>query len=275
MARAALGPARLHLGLGRLLSLGGWDAGVLRACADALRVDPELGEAHFRMGEAFARRRLWLEASRAFGEAARLAPASVEVQGNLLLALWRAGRREPALRSLRRLIHLRPNQAELHLLRGALLMRLRHPEEAIRAFRWAAGLELSPHWQRFFLGEALLGAREWDAVVRAYERAAAIAVVEGPPRGFDAPWRSCLNRPAVSNVRRQEPVRPAQGRTEAGEVTGLVRGAVRRAQAVLGHVLWGHGPRSTLLRLRQARRVALNCAARGLEARRPAQRAWT
>src|SRR6185295_1652914 len=81
------GPARFHHLLGIALEWCGLDAGAVQAFQDSIKSAPGHSHTWFRLGETLARRGLWLEASEAFGEAARLEPQSPECQGNLVLAL--------------------------------------------------------------------------------------------------------------------------------------------------------------------------------------------
>ncbi len=52
----------------------GWPHGAEQAFRDALRLSPAFPSAHYRLGEALARQRRWLEASQAFADAVRLQP---------------------------------------------------------------------------------------------------------------------------------------------------------------------------------------------------------
>lgn len=194
--------AAVHYRLGRTLAFWGWHGGAAHAFRDALGVDPDFAPAHVGLGEALVRGRAWWEASRSFREAARLQPSNSEIQGNLVLTLGKAGLWDAAVLALERLSRLRPNEGQLHVLRGALLLaRLRRPADAIRAFRFAARLETTPSWSRFFLGEALLGARMWSDTVQAFTSAR---------RGEGAGWRG-LTTLAQSDLNRH----PGEGgRTE-------------------------------------------------------------
>jgi hypothetical protein len=195
--------AAVHYHLGRGLAFWGWQGGAAHAFRDALRVDPNFAPAHVGLGEALLRRGEWWASSRSFREAARLHPSSAEIQGNLVLTLGRAGLWDAAILALERLSRLRPNEAQLHVLRGALLLaRLHRPADAIRAFRFAARLETSPVWSRFFLGEALLGPRLWTDTVQAFLSAR---------RGEGEGWRG-LTTLAQSDLNRH----PGEaGRTES------------------------------------------------------------
>lgn len=228
--------AAAHYRLGRALAFWGWHGGAAHAFRDALGVDPDFAPAHVGLGEALVRRRSWWEASRSFREAARLQPSNSEIQGNLVLTLGKAGLWDAAVLALERLSRLRPNEGQLHVLRGALLLaRLRRPADAIRAFRFAARLETSPSWSRFFLGEALLGARRWSDTVQAFTSAR---------RGEGAGWRglttlaqSDLNRHPGEGGRTEVPVRGLLDPTDASSSRGrLLRATSAGSYAALGRL---------------------------------------
>jgi tetratricopeptide (TPR) repeat protein len=185
--------APLHYRLGRCLVWWGCNWAAAWAFDDATRADPTLFDAHLWRGEALARRRHWHEASRAYREAARLRPTDVDVQGSLAFALGRAGRWDDAVMALRRLAHLRPLQAEVHVLIAAIQrLKLRRPDESIRAYRWAVRLELPPAGIRFQLAEAILGAATWDSALDAFRQAKGVEPVA--ESRSEEPGRSVLHQ---------------------------------------------------------------------------------
>lgn len=170
----SLGSARLFHALGRALELCGWEGGAIRAYDNAVGFDPGHAPSHHRRGEILARRGEWQAASESFAAAARLKPQSAELQGNLVVALQRAGRGEELVAALRRLTQLRPHEGEMYVLLGAVLRRLKRQDEAIRAFRWAVRLDPAPASKRFFLGEALLGPRGWQEALLSWSEARSV-----------------------------------------------------------------------------------------------------
>ncbi|HEY8148508.1 MAG TPA: tetratricopeptide repeat protein [Vicinamibacteria bacterium] len=151
----------LHLCFARGLRQLGLLTLAVEAYHDAVEADPACFEGWFAMGEVLARDRRWEAAIEAFHTAAALRPADVEAQGNLVLALYRSGKRCDAAAAMRRLIDLRPGQPELYLVLGAIQCRTRRPWEAIRTLRWAAHLAVPATTKRFLLGETLFGERQW------------------------------------------------------------------------------------------------------------------
>ena len=186
------GLARVHHFFGVVLEWCGWYGGAIHAFDDALRIEPGFAAAYFRKGETLGRLGRWLEASYCFAGAARVEPSSVEYQGNLVLALACAGQWSAVADAVRRLAGLRPREGELYVLLGAVLTRAQRPGEALRAFRWAVRLNPTTTTKRFFLGEALLGSKEWREALVAWREALELP---GPVAGD--PWaqegRSALN----------------------------------------------------------------------------------
>jgi hypothetical protein len=197
-------------------------------------------------------------------------PHSVEARGNLVLALWRGRCPADALRALHDLSRLRPDQAELHLLRGALLLELRRPAEAIAALRWAARLPAPADSARFFLGEALLGGERWCAAAASLR--AARAQVRGEPVQTPARRGGDLNRSPAAIVTRRP--RRASGRNARGarirslgrrvaagwrdarrSLERAARRIVGSAQVLLGFVLASRSPHRAIRALRQGVRL--------------------
>ncbi len=202
--------ANLHTQLARGLDWV-WPAGAAWAYSDALRHAPRSAELHFLLGRALERTNRWHEAARAYEGATAIEPTSLEYQGALVIALHQA-RREPALlEALRRLAQLRPGQAEIHVLIGAVLRRCGRKAEALRAFRLAVRLTAAPPARRFLLGEIVLGRDGWQETVVAWQQA---QQMEGP--GAFSPGQSALNfhpgRPLDQAPRRKasEPCLPAR-----------------------------------------------------------------
>ncbi len=230
--------AWIHCALGDLLVLAGLPATGARAYRDALAVEPD-ADVWTRLGDALVAKRRWLEAAGAFAAAARLRPDSIEAAGGLVLSLARAGRGHNCLAAVDALLRLRPFEAEPHLLRSALLLRLGRRSMALQALRWAARLDRLPATHRFVLGEALLGADAWETLLDQH-RIARAYVGTLPVAANDA-GRSVLNtapaplraaqapRPAPDARRR---LRPALARTggliaSAVPLRSLARGAAR------------------------------------------------
>lgn len=187
--------ARCCYRLGRLLSTLGWHGGALQSYRDALRFDSAFAFAHFGQGEECVRLGRWREAAACFEKAAALRPSDIEIQGNRVFALFRAGLYDDTAVAIERLARLRPDQQELHLLLGAVLRRADRHAEALRAFRWAVRLPPRTEDRRFHLGLALLGEQEWAEVMESCRAA----------RAFEGARPSTLDLPAGRSALQAHP----------------------------------------------------------------------
>jgi hypothetical protein len=245
------GLAGVHRGLGDLLAFVGLLSAAAQAFADAVRASPDL-DGYLRLGEALGRARRWGEAARAFEEAARLAPGSLLAQGGLALCLARAGRPLECLAVLDGFSRLRPYEAEPHLLRSALLLRLGRRSDALSAMRWAAQLPGPPAGRRFLLAEELLGAAAWEALL---DRHRSARLLVGSRSGGGPGGRSALEAAPARLPEARPARRPRARRVRRG------LWAWTSAAPTLTGAPWAFG--------RAAARGLLMLAARSLARRRP------
>lgn len=188
--------------LARTLELLGLRSAAVWAYQRTLRHRANDADLHLRLGETLAGLERWDAAAHALRHAARLRPRCCETHGNLALALHRAGRDQAALEALSALCALHPRRAELHVLLGAWLRRRHRPAEALRAFRDALSAEPAPPTTRFFLGEAMLGVEEWQALLRELEHA----------RRTSHAATTAVSPRARPRARGGDPTPPARGR---------------------------------------------------------------
>jgi hypothetical protein len=255
--------AWMHRTLGDLLLLAGLPATAAQAYRDALAVGPN-ADIWIRLGDALVAARRWLEAAGAFAAAARLRPDSVEAAGGRALSLARAGRGRECLAAVDALSRLRPFEAEPHLLRSALLLRSGRRQSALQAMRWAARLDRLPAGRRFALGDALLGADAWAALLD--QQRTARALVKAPPVVACETGHSVLNAapaplPAATGPRRARHVRrrliPAFGRARGlvasvAVLRSLAHGAARAFLIVLARTLARRSPHVAIRSCRAA-----------------------
>jgi tetratricopeptide (TPR) repeat protein len=163
-----------HVNLGWLSLQSSADASVHRAQLEeavahfnaALRLKPDVPQAHNNLGTAFMRLGRLDEAHAAYQQGLRLTPDDAEVRYNLSLLLERMGRSDEAVLHAREAIRLEPDHAAAHTSLGNALQTLGRFEDAVAAYREAIRLDSDDAMTRLNLGSALgrLGRSEEAAV---------------------------------------------------------------------------------------------------------------
>jgi tetratricopeptide (TPR) repeat protein len=127
-------------------------AGRFRA---ALRIKPDIPQAHNNLGTALMRLGRLDEADAAYQRAVALAPGDAEVRHNFGVLLERLGRHEEAAGQAREAIRLAPDRAAPHATLADALQSLGRLEEAVDAYRQAIALNPSDAEAHVNLGSAL------------------------------------------------------------------------------------------------------------------------
>jgi tetratricopeptide (TPR) repeat protein len=188
----------IHYQAGRILRLLGWPQSAAAAFGDAIARNPKWAAPHLEQGEALMDMQDWSGACDALARSVRLAPDCQEGHANLAVALTKSGRIGDAILALEALARLRPRDPGIPLLLGSLYRRAQRHNEAVRAFRWAVCLPRPPVQTRSLLGEALLGAAQWERMCQAYEDAAALQPPPPAPRDETAGHSPLNQHPALT-----------------------------------------------------------------------------
>jgi len=143
----------------------------VRWCQKALQLAPNLPEAWFNLGLAFAGQAKYPKAIEALLKTAALAPSHADAQNSVGLRLIELGAHTEAMDCLERALALAPDFAFAHFNLGGLLAKLHRPVEAAAAFQQA--IELEPHLPDayYHLGNALLDLKQPKAALAAFEQA--------------------------------------------------------------------------------------------------------
>ncbi|NOT35258.1 MAG: tetratricopeptide repeat protein, partial [Candidatus Eisenbacteria bacterium] len=167
--------AREQFELARSLESQGTDVAAIVAYRNALRFDPTIPEANFRLGMLFVKRGELNLGLQNFAEELTLAPGHRDAQRQLGLTLARTGASEDGVRMLEGLLSRDPNDAESWHALGFAQQAAQQPAAAERSLRRAIALGAKGGEAHRDLG-AVLAAVGRDREARAeYARAIAIS----------------------------------------------------------------------------------------------------
>jgi TolB-like protein/DNA-binding winged helix-turn-helix (wHTH) protein/Tfp pilus assembly protein PilF len=145
----------------------------LAAAQKALELDPQLVEAHVEFASALADDWRWLEAEAEYKRAIELSPSDADAQDGFADWLNCQGRTQEALVWARRAQELDPLALYGSDI-GWILYSARRYDEAIRELRSVLNIEPDDAAALRFLGFALLGAEKFDEAIQILERAASL-----------------------------------------------------------------------------------------------------
>jgi eukaryotic-like serine/threonine-protein kinase len=164
--------------LGFLLrSLGDRDAALaaleqaIATSRDAIRLGPDVAEAHFRLGNALAGKGMMEEAVAAYRRAIQLGPDDSRFYTNLANALKAQGKLSEAIDSCRAAIRLKPDNPFIYNNLGVALAGQGKLPEAVAEFRAAIRLKPEYAFAHHGLGNALAGQGKPAEAVLAYRTA--------------------------------------------------------------------------------------------------------
>jgi tetratricopeptide (TPR) repeat protein len=143
------GIARWHLSLGDELRAQHNFPESLAETENALRIDPNLIQAHFKLGETFEGLRKWEDAEREFGEWLKWRPADASahnrlagVQNNWGVALAALGRPQEAIPHYEQALRIKPDLAAVENNLGSALENAGQVQQAIPHYQKA--VEIKP-----------------------------------------------------------------------------------------------------------------------------------
>ena len=157
--------------------------GGLRAAREALRLAPELGEAHAALGKLYVARRRWAEAERSFAEAVALSPQYSTARQWYGTMLSRLRRCDEALEQVQIAARLDPLTALVNESVGSVYLTCGEPRRAIEVFDAVLAMHPTAHTTRHRRARALTALGRYDEAIREFE-ALAVTVpgdaVDGP-----------------------------------------------------------------------------------------------
>ncbi|MGD1000331.1 MAG: tetratricopeptide repeat protein [Candidatus Brocadiia bacterium] len=153
-----------HSDLGSVLLQMGKPDEAMRQLHEALRISPDSSSAHLSLGEALVQEGNLKEAVAQFRAAVKSDPDSAEGQDNLAAALIALGKTEEALPPCQEFVRLAPDDAGGHTRLAKVLCMLGRPAEAVEHLR--GSLKRTPGSARTALALAWILATNPDARVR-------------------------------------------------------------------------------------------------------------
>jgi tetratricopeptide (TPR) repeat protein len=107
----------------------------------ALRLKPDLAEAHYNLGNALGQQGSLAEAIEHFQQALRVKPDHADAHSNWGVALTRQGKLAEAIEHFQQAIHIKPDDAGAHYNWGVALVHQGKPAEAVEHFQHALRIQ--------------------------------------------------------------------------------------------------------------------------------------
>ena len=116
----------------------------------ALKLDPNSAEAHFLLGNAYARKEQFPQAEEQYLQALKLDEKNTDAQSNLGVVYYRQGKLQDAEKAFRTALSQQPNDAEIRYNLGGVLIAMNRTSDAMAEFLKAR--ELNPSLPEPYLG---------------------------------------------------------------------------------------------------------------------------
>jgi len=160
---------------GRALERQGFPGAAIMAYTNAVRADPDLRDAHFRMGKLFLTRQQWVPAALSFAEELKRDPGNREAGRELGWAMANAGDSARSIAQLELLVKRDARDAPAWQTLGFAYARFGRPADAERALRRAVTLDArdADAWRD--LGVVLAASGRTAEARTSYQKALALA----------------------------------------------------------------------------------------------------
>ena len=157
------------------LGVAYWGAGripeAISHYEQALRLNPDSGQAHYNLALALFQLGRVQEATEHWNQALRLKPDFAKSHNNLGAALIQLGKGPEAVEQFEQALRIQPDDAEAHNNLGAALIRLGKRQEAMEQFELALRIQPDDAEAHYNLGLALAGAGRVQEAIGHYEQA--------------------------------------------------------------------------------------------------------
>jgi predicted TPR repeat methyltransferase len=146
--------AQSHVERGKVLSEAGTHADAVAAYEQAIALDPDCAEAHYRLGLARRDQQQFSAAIASYRRALALKPDYIEAHNNLGVVLQLESNLEDARACYRRAVELKPDFSQPYINLGRLCEILGDRDEAARCYRSAIAAGVEAETFRHFLNAA-------------------------------------------------------------------------------------------------------------------------
>ncbi len=141
----------------------------LDAHQQAIRISPDLAEAHNRIGITYMHLKKYTKAINAFKEAIRIQPDSAWFYSNLGLVYAKSGKFGKAIDTLKEAIRMTPDLAAAHLNLGRIYKRFSKNKEALDSYYQAIRINPDLADAHFDLGVIYSNLKDMDSAMEEYE----------------------------------------------------------------------------------------------------------
>ena len=124
--------------------------GAIQSLEQATQRDANSAEAHFLLGNAYAKKEQFSQAEQQLRKALEIDDSYTDARSNLGVALYRQGKLQEAEKVFRTALASQPNDAEIHYNLGGVLVALNKLDEALSEFHNAKALD--PDLAESYLG---------------------------------------------------------------------------------------------------------------------------
>ena len=124
--------------------------GAIQSLEQATQIDTNSAEAHFLLGNAYAKKQQFAQAEEQLRKALDIDDSYTDARSNLGVALYRQGKLQEAEQAFRTALASQSNDAEIHYNLGGVLVALNQLDGALSEFQKAK--DLDPNLAESYLG---------------------------------------------------------------------------------------------------------------------------